>query len=442
MATCPYCHNSLEILFASDCQAIVQCPYCQNWAFRIYEEETWVTQKQYESHYQELIYSEWQDLFARYDFVSSAKKKLGSNFTIWELAELLLKKKVSKRVHVHKVSDPEFCDDELDDVLGIIDVCAASARQMAYLESLGFHIDYLLTRSEAHILLDGILAGLIPPNGERLPWDENKFTLPKMLELYESRLQNNITLPFFSIPPLPLKLLKSGQKPTDFDETAKGCCGCIIMLLLVFFLASRCDTNSPPPADQIVPQPTVDTIDDPEETPSVDVSDETKEPEIPSEETVKVEESIEEPTTPGKLETEPDEKGSDPILQYKIQKVKTGSVKINRKWFKMRDDILIEKFGVYTGNEMIRYRSAASPKERNQHPQAVMMTGEMWEVWEEVKDEIEQRAKTKEFVFQKEPEECVFPIGPGLYCVEVPIRYTSKSGKKKETTLTFQVEVP
>jgi|GEM_PF-6920715 len=148
-----------------------------------------------------------------------------------------------------------------------------------------------------------------------------------------------------------------------------------------------------------------------------------------------------EKSTKSAIEEETDKEKPEPPLPYNIQKIKTGSVKINRKWFKMRDDVLIEKFG-WNGKEMGDLRNAASQKELEQNPQAVMMTGEMWEVWEEVKDEIEQRAKTKEFVFPKEPEECVFPIGPGLYCVEVPIRYTSKSGKKKETTLTFQVEVP
>ncbi|MBP3695574.1 MAG: hypothetical protein J6J31_14195 [Thermoguttaceae bacterium] len=140
-------------------------------------------------------------------------------------------------------------------------------------------------------------------------------------------------------------------------------------------------------------------------------------------------------------ELQADEPKTESILLYNIQKIKAGSVKINRKWFKMEDDVLIGKFG-WNGKEMSDLRKAASPKELEQNPQAVMMTGEMWEVWEQVKSKIEQRAKTEEFTFQKEPEECVFPIGPGLYCVEVPIRYTSKSGKKKETTLTFQVEVP
>lgn len=149
--------------------------------------------------------------------------------------------------------------------------------------------------------------------------------------------------------------------------------------------------------------------------------------ELPEKETVEVKLDVKQkPASESKLE---------------ITKVKPGSVKYIKKWYKMRDDKLIEKLGYSTGNEMIRKRKTADPQELELDPQKVMFTNEMQEVWLAVDAEVKKRADGRKFEYQEEPEQIIFPTGRGVYYVEVPILFW-KMGDKKKTTLAFKVNIP
>lgn len=193
---CPYCFRPIPDMAGG----IKFCPSCHREIYYIFERQKFVTRFWYFHFYNKRIREEWKQLNACYNFSSQRKQSLGKKLTVLQLVLLVKTGAVSKRVKVYDVQTGPGPGVSLE-IYDIIDVFyyynAASDRQLALLKALGYNLNYFVTKTEAHLLIDGIRAGHIPA-GEECEYNPKLFSRELFtVEQIQNRLYKKV--PFIGL---------------------------------------------------------------------------------------------------------------------------------------------------------------------------------------------------------------------------------------------------
>lgn len=104
--------------------------------------------------------------------------------------------------------------------------------------------------------------------------------------------------------------------------------------------------------------------------------------------------------------------------------------------------------------ELVRNLPPAPPKPKKKYtlekidpgsitfdPAGKLSEAEIRAIWPIVEKDIRRRAKEREIMILKDPEDCLYGVDSVTCYAEVPLRYSTKNGKSRKTTLAYTITI-
>ena len=145
---CPYCNLPVE--YGND--NITHCPHCHKMIFYLWDDARFVTNEEYLAAVQERSLREYEMAARRFNFVTKKFQALGQNLLAADLAALVKAGTVRPSIKVKEVG--EEYSETIEWILFDYEIALPSPRALAYLVSLGYTVDRLLTKTETSYLID------------------------------------------------------------------------------------------------------------------------------------------------------------------------------------------------------------------------------------------------------------------------------------------------
>ena len=145
---CPYCGKSVE--YGRD--NIMPCPHCHKTIFYLWDDSRFVTNEEYLAFIQEQSLREYQMAARRFNFVTKKYQALGQDLLAADLAAFVKSGTVRPSIKVKQVG--EEYSETIEWILFDYEIALPSPRALAYLVSLGYTVDRLLTKTETSYLID------------------------------------------------------------------------------------------------------------------------------------------------------------------------------------------------------------------------------------------------------------------------------------------------
>ena len=195
---CPYCQLPVE--YGND--NITHCPHCHKTIFYIWDDSRFVTNEEYLAAVQERSLREYQMAARRFNFVTKKFQALGQNLLAADLAALVKAGTVRPSIKVKEVGD-EYSE-TIEWILFDYESALPSPRALAYLVSLGYTVDRLLTKTETSYLIDMMKVSRTAPNSKPFSTEEfGTFTLEqahKRLDFPYTPISVQETMPLHAAP--------------------------------------------------------------------------------------------------------------------------------------------------------------------------------------------------------------------------------------------------